>query len=298
MERPEGTDVLVAGPEVTHPGRTRVVTFLAVAGLAAVVGAMGMTAWLDREPTSSALEVVDIAVTGDRAVTIEAVPPLGALATPAGTTLPGIALSVRVGGDPGVVVEVTGNARDATAYVAPTEVTTVSAGGFADIALTIAPVNCARDGIAGTASVSPLTTSDGSPVPLAPAARDSLAAALAGACAPSGNAPVLTVTSASYGKPPALDSIRLTVDVAAAADRLVLTPLDGPGLRGLGSADRNTGSGIPLLWLLTTGSEAGGLLASAQVYVVRGSTAYPWIVSIPLVDDVSELISTDHAADS
>lgn len=298
MERPEGTEVLVAGPEVTHSRLTRPITFIAVACLATVVAAVGVTAWLNREPTSSALQVVDIAVTGDRAVTIAATPPLGALAAPAGSALPGVALTVRVGGDPGTAVEVMGNARDAAAYVAPTDVTTVPAGRFVDIDLTIAPVNCARDGIEGTASVSPLTTSDGSPLPLAPTARDSLGAALADACQPAGNAPVLTVTSASYGKPPALESIRLTVDVAAEADRLVLTPLDGTGLRGLGSADRNTGSDIPLLWLLTSGVEAGGLVASVQVYVVRRGAAYPWIVNIPITGNLAEMVSSEHSAAS
>ncbi len=72
------------------------------------------------------------------------------------------------------------------------------------------------------------------------------------------------------------------------ADRLVVTPLDGPGLRGLGSADRRKGDRIPLLWLVAPRAEHNDDFptAYAQVFVVRGETAYPWIVGIPVTEDL------------
>ena len=70
-----------------------------------------------------------------------------------------------------------------------------------------------------------------------------------------------------------------------------MTPLDGPGLRGLGSADRRTGEGIPLLWLVSPRAEHNDAVPKAytQVFVVRGGTAYPWIIAIPVTDDLPEM---------
>lgn len=88
-----------------------------------------------------------------------------------------------------------------------------------------------------------------------------------------------------------METIGLFVDVEAEGDRFVLTPLDGPGLRGLGSADRRRGDGIPLLWLVSPRAEHNDDVPTAytQVFVVRGATAYPWIVGIPLTDDLPEM---------
>ena len=92
------------------------------------------------------------------------------------------------------------------------------------------------------------------------------------------------------GEPP-LETIGLYVDIEASGDRFVVTPLDGPGLRGLGSADRRSGEGIPLLWLVSPRTEHNDDVPKAytQVFVVRDSTAYPWILAIPLTDDLPEM---------
>lgn len=286
MKGTEGNDVLESGHDVGERRWTRPATIAIAVVLAVTTAAAAVSAWLARDPTSTELSIVEVTVIGQSRVTIEAEPPLGALATPSGTSLPAVDMSVRVGGDPGRAVEVSDDTTDSIAHVSDIQPTMIPAGGFVDIDMTIAPVDCAyrsgeRDGDLGL-----LVTAEGGGVLLPPEPRRQLEDALATACGPSGDAPTLTVTSARYGRPPALDSIRLTVDVEADADRLVLTPLDTPGLRGLGSADRRQGLDIPLLWLLTTDGNDGTPTAAIQVYVIRDSTAYPWIVEIPLTDEL------------
>ena len=124
-----------------------------------------------------------------------------------------------------------------------------------------------------------------------PEARTAFEGALLQACEGAGSAPEITVTAARRGGEPPLETIGLFVDIEASGDRFVVTPLDGPGLRGLGSADRRTGEGIPLLWLVSPRTEHHDDVPKAytQVFVVRGGTAYPWIVSIPLTDDLPEM---------
>jgi hypothetical protein len=290
MEGPGGGEVLDVGRVRAARRWPTVTAVLAAAALVTTGAVLGTTAWLARDPTSTELAVVDLVVTGSRPVTITAEPPVGDLATPAGASLPGIDVRARVAGDPSRAVQVTTTptstpVTDATAvYVAPVTPTDIAAGRFAEIDLTIAPVDCT----AARAPVDPATalivTTEGAVIPLSAAARESLATALAAACEPAGDPPELTVISARSGRAPALESIGLMVDVTARADRLVLTPLDSPGLRGLGSADRRDGARIPLLWLITP--EAAGEMPTSftQVYVVRADTAYPWIVGIPLAE--------------
>jgi len=59
-------------------------------------------------------------------------------------------------------------------------------------------------------------------------------------------------------------------------------------LRGLGAADRRSGQGIPLLWLVSPRAEHNDDVPTAytQVFVVRGGTAYPWILGTPITDDL------------
>jgi hypothetical protein len=279
-------EVLETGHGGDAPRWSRTATIVVAAVLAGLAVGAAVSAWITRDPTSGELSIVDIAITGGSSVTVEAEPPLGALATPAGSALPGIDLRVRVGGDPRRSVEVVDDTTDAVAHVASLGPTSIPAGRFVDVDLTVAPVDCARSIKSRDDGFGLLVTSEGRAVPLSDQARATLEAALGRACEQAGDSPTLIVTSARYGRPPALDSIRLTVDVDAEADRLVLTPLDTPGLRGLGSADRRDGAGIPLLWLLTPDDARGTPLAQVQVYVVRDGTAYPWVVDIPLTEDL------------
>jgi hypothetical protein len=297
----EGGEILDHGAAPTSRARaTGLITTVVIAcGVALAAIAAGLTWWTGRPPTSDALEILGITVLGPSAVTVAAEPPIGGLATPAGAALPGISLRLSVGGDPRDAATVTASATDAIVYVEDRPEVTIAPGDFADIDVTVAPVDCAlaREGAnldeAGyrwrsAADAELLTTADGAVVPLSPVARTSFGAALWSACDGAGDAPRITVTAARRGGEEPLETISLFADVDATGDRFVVTPLDGPGLRGLGSADRRNGTGIPLLWLVSprTGNDDDTSLAYTQVFVVRGSTAYPWIIGIPLTDDL------------
>jgi hypothetical protein len=298
----------IGGPEVLDHGRERgtrrwtgPLGLIVALALVAVAGGAAITAWLNRPPTSPALEVTRLEITGDRPVTVVAEPPVGALSAPAGTALPGVTVRVSLGGDPRRAVEVVASTTEALAYVEAIEPVAVPAGAFTEIDLTIAPVDCAA---ARTATdldeagyrwrrpfgIDILSTTDGAPVALSTQARADFAAALGRACMDAGDPPRIRVIDGGRGSAPNLESIGLTVDVDAQADRIVVTPLDGPGLRGLGSTDRRTGADIPLLWLVSIFAEHNDdiPLAYTQVYVVRGATAYPWVVAIPITADMLE----------
>lgn len=304
MERFEGEDILDFGSAPSARARTGgvIATVVVGVGLAIAAVAAGLTWWSGRPPTSESLGITAITVTGSSPVTVVAEPPIGALATPAGATLPGVTLQLRVGGAPQDSVEVTTSATDSIVYVEELPAVTIGPGAFADIDVTVAPVDCAL-ARAGTDldeagyrwrrafGIELLTATDGTVVPLSPDARASFEDALLQACASAGPAPRITVNGARRGGEPPLETIGLYVDVEASGERFVVTPLDGPGLRGLGSADRRTGTGIPLLWLVSPRAEHNDDVPKAytQVFVIRGGTAYPWIVAIPLTDDLPEM---------
>lgn len=271
-------------------------------GLTLTAIAAGITWWAGRPPTSDRLEILGAKLLSAAPVTVAAEPPVGALATPAGAALPGITLRLSVGGDPGDSVEVGPAPADALVYIVDQPAITLPPGAFTDIDVTIAPVDCtlAREGTdldeAGYRWRRPfgieiLTTSAGMPVPMSDAAAASLREALTRSCEQAGPAPTLTVTAARTGGEPPLETVGLVVDVDARADRFVLTPLDGPGLRGLGAADRRDGAGIPLLWLISPRAEHNDDVSTAytQVFIIRDGTAYPWIIGTPLTDDLPEM---------
>ena len=300
----EGGEILDNGPPPSSRQRAAglIATIVIACGLALAAVAAGLTWWSSRPPTSDALEISAIKILGESPVTVVAEPPIGALATPAGAALPGVKLRLTVGGDPRDPVEVTTSATDSIVYIEEGPDVTIAPGAFAEIDVTVAPVDCAlaREGTdlneAGyrwrrAFGVELLATADGLVVPLSPEASASFADALLRVCDAAGPAPVMTVTAARRGGEPPLETIGLFVDVEAEGDRFVLTPLDGPGLRGLGSADRRRGDGIPLLWLVSPRAEHNDDVPTAytQVFVVRGATAYPWIVGIPLTDDLPEM---------
>ena len=304
MERFEGEDVLDFGHAPSSRARASAMFVTLAIGIGLVIAAIaaGLTWWTGRPPTSDALGITAITVTGTSPVTVIAEPPIGALSTPAGAALPGVTLRLRVGGAPQDAVEVTAPPTDSIVYVEQIPVVAIAPGAFADIDVTVAPVDCAlaREGTdldeAGYRWRRPfgielLTTTEGTVVPLSAEARAAFEDALLQVCEGAGAMPEISVTAARRGGEPPLETIGLFVDVDASADRFVVTPLDGPGLRGLGSADRRTGEGIPLLWLVSPRTEHNDDVPKAytQVFVVRGGTAYPWIVAIPLTDDLPEM---------
>ncbi|MBM3687428.1 MAG: hypothetical protein FJW85_10565 [Actinobacteria bacterium] len=301
MEHVGPSEVLDHGSNPSSRGRTVgvVVTTVVAAGLALAAIGAGMTWWAARPPVSTELAITGLSVIGTDPVTVVAEPPVGALATPAGAALPGVTLRLAVGGDPARSTELIASPTDAIVYVKERPVVNLAPGAFTEVDLTVAPVDCAlaREGTdlneAGyrwrrAFGVELLTTAEGVVVPLSEQARASFGEALVRACADAGEAPELTVVAARRGGEPPLETISLIVDVAAMADRLVITPLDGPGLRGLGAADRRSGQGIPLLWLVSPRAEHNDDVPTAytQVFVVRGGTAYPWILGTPITEDL------------
>ena len=301
MEGSEGSEVLDTGPEGDARPRATgiIVTSVVAIGLGVTAVAAGLTWWAGRPPLSDALTIVGISVLGTERVTIAAEPPIGALSTPAGAALPGVTLRLSVGGDPDGDVAVAPSPTDAIVYVEQGPAVTIARGAFADIDITVAPVDCAlaregtdldEDGYRWRQDfgVELLITTEGQTVPLSDAARASFGDALMRACDGAGSPPELTVTGARRGGEPPLETIGLIVDINAEADRLVVTPLDSPGLRGLGSADRRKGDGVPLLWLVAPAAEGNEEVPTAysQVFVVRGDMAYPWIVGIPVTEDL------------
>jgi hypothetical protein len=303
---------MAAGGEVLDHGTAReprgrpfgiALTALVAGGLACAAVAAAVAWWSARPPTSDRLEIVDATVVERARVSVVAEPPVGALATPAGATLPGIKLRLRVGGDPSEGLEVMTSATDTIVYVEEMLPVELEPGAFADMEVTVAPVDCslARDGTdldeAGYRwrrpfGVELLVTSSGATVPMSDGAREALRASLTQACSDAGPAPTLSVTAARRGGESPLETIGLVVDVMDAnADRFVLTPLDGPGLRGLGAADRRTGEGIPLLWLVSPRAEHNDDVTTAftQVFIVREGTAYPWVIGTPITDDLPEM---------
>lgn len=301
MERFDGEDILDFGraPSSRRHATGLIVTGVIAAGMVIAAIAAGLAWWTGRPPTSEALQIVALEQVENTRVTVVAEPPIGALSTPAGAALPGVTLRLTVGGDPQNATEVVTSPTDSIVYVVEGAPVTIAAGAFAEIDVTAAPVDCAlaREGTdlneAGYRWRRPfgielLATSEGVIVPLADEARGALADALARSCRDAGESPDVTVTAARRGGATPLETIGLVVDIAADADRYVVTPLDGPGLRGLGSADRRSGQGIPLLWLVSPRAEHNDDVPTAytQVFVVRDRTAYPWIIGIPITDDL------------
>lgn len=274
-------------------------TALIAVGLAIAAVAAGLTWWASRPPTSDRLNVVSATVVTQTRITVVTEPPIGGFATPAGASLPATTVRLVVGGDPSQSVEITTSPTYGAFYVEELPAATLAAGSFTEVDVTIAPLDCALalEGIdldeAGYRWLQPqegelLMTSSGADVPMSDEARATVGEAARRTCEGAGSAPRLTVTAARRGGEAPLETIGLIVDVAADADRLVLTPLDGPGLRGLGAADRRSGDRIPLLWLLAPGPQPTDevTIAYTQVYVVRDGTAYPWVVGTPVTDDL------------
>lgn len=293
--------------EILDHGRDRepkrplvgIVTTAVATGLVCAALAAGLTWWSGRPPTSDRLEIVDAEVVAQTPVTVIAEPPVGALATPAGASLPGATLRLTVGGAPEDSVDVIASPTNSLVYVEAAAATTIAPGEYAELDVTVAPVDCglAREGTdldeAGYRwrrpfGVEVLATTAGEAVPLSDSAQAALRDALALSCADAGTKPTLTVTAARQGGEPPLETIGLVVDVEADADRYVLTPLDGPGLRGLGAADRRSADGIPLLWLVSPRAEYDDDVTTAytQVFIVRDRTAYPWTVETVITDDL------------
>lgn len=290
-------------PDARRRATGATVTAVLAGALALAAIAAAITWWVGRPPTSDRLQIIGATPVAEVPVTVVAEPPIGALATPAGAALPGVSMRLTVGGEPGDSVEVTTSPTDAIVYVEAQPTTTLAPGSFTDIDVTIAPVDCslAREGTdldeAGYRWRRPfgieiLTTATGETVPMTDAAQASLREALTRACDAAGPPPALTVTASRRGGEPPLETVGLVVDVVGtSADRYVLTPLDGPGLRGLGAADRRAGDGIPLLWLVSPRAEHNDAVSTAytQVFVIQGGTAYPWIIGTPLTDDLPDM---------
>lgn len=293
-------EVLDQGPPAPPDGRgarplLRGMALAAVAlGLLAATAVAGARWWAEQEARPERLEVMSLEVTdrvGVRLLDGDSGWP-GGLGTPDGAVSPAARLRLTVAGDPQrdepllpapagpavVVVSVDGEgARDVGGDAA-----TVPAAGEATVDMVVSPADCsAADG--RPANV--LTDGAGRDVPMSEGARATLDAAMRDICAQAGAIPVLDVRGALVDVFFRDRTLVLTAALDSTADRVILTPLDGTALRGLGAQDVSAPRGnvpVRLRWLISPGemSPHTSLTARVQAYVVSDGVAYPWVLTV------------------
>lgn len=279
-------------PTERRPSRARVLAIGVGACLMAIAVSVGAVQWWQAESArSDRLEIVGIEVlTGTPRTRIP--PPGQVVGSPAdgwpsewsrALTLPAVALRVTVNGDPqrSRIVEDVADSSGALVTRIDKGPASVPAGQSATVDLVVASQDCGRAG-------GPILVSDGDPLPLNGQSRALLEEALARVCATGGPRPALQLasvrTDAFLRDRAVVGTIRADPDVEARV--LVLVPLDGPGLRGVGSAALDPGrSGeMPTVrWLISAGQPAEQT-ARVRAYRIVGSTAYAWMLDLDVPD--------------
>lgn len=212
---------------------------------------------------------------------------------PAEALLPSATLTVRVTGDPRLDTEVRSAVSGGALSVEPVAPTLIPAGETVDVPVTIAPLDCAvTDSTLDEAGyrwrratgVQLLETTDAITLPLADTARDDIARVLTDLCAPAGTAPTITMIDARLDGPWRKQVLDLTVtaETESGAERILLHPLDGPGLRGIGTFSKPERPEITLMWSVAPLAEDtdGVLDALVRAITVVDGRAYPWIVRV------------------
>lgn len=193
----------------------------------------------------------------------------GGIGAPAGTAVPGLrmAFMVQAGDEPVTVAPpAAGPVLRATAEDGPLR---LDPGQRATVTLDVTPTDCGADPAAGEGWSSLL----GSDVEPSPDVIVGVARAMRILCA---GAPSLDITP-----PPAGAASPVPVDVrwAAPVDRVVLTPLDDEGSRGLGAVALDSPGTAALLWRDTP--DRAGRPHRVQVFAVVGGLAWPRVVTLP-----------------
>ncbi|TEX51742.1 MAG: hypothetical protein B7C55_04035 [Actinomycetales bacterium mxb001] len=256
----------------------------------AVTGIAGYRWWSEQQSRPEALEVLSVQVLAQTGVAIadggSGWP--GGLGTPVGALAPAAQVRVSVAGDPQRSTQLAAIPPGPGVHVSPFAPILVPAAQTGAIDLTVSPSDCL---MAEATPKELLVTAEGEVVSLSTAAADSLASLMVDLCAEGGSAPSLALSSALIDTFFRDRTLVFTVDVQSDADRVVLTPLDGTAVRGLGAQDL-AGSGqtqsVRLRWLVSPGEMTPNtsLTGRVQAYTVVNGIAYPWIVVMPAPRDL------------
>lgn len=265
--------------------------------VAAIVAALGVRA-LANGDTPPGLRIASIEVVEPRAVNPNAQRSgwAGAPGIPADAVLPGAEVDIAIDPDPTGSTTVTPAESSGALHIEPGTSVDIPPGTPANARVVLSPADCgaprtptgldeagyrwrAADG------VRLLVDTDGKALPLSAAARDDLARILADLCAPAGDAPRISTVRATLDGPPREQTLEVTVRLDPGAippDQVTINPLDGPGLRGIGSFSRQTSEDITLMWTVASLGEGtdGQLIPTVQVVTVIDGTAYPWVLRI------------------
>jgi len=279
------------------PSRHRRWWVAGVVAVAAIVAALGIRA-LAEEDTPSGLRIASLTVAEPRAVSPNAQGSgwAGAPGIPAEAVLPGAAIDIAIDPDPARTTTVLAAESSGALHLEPGTPVDILAGAPGSVRVVLSPADCgapltptgldeagyrwrAADG------VRLIVDTDGRALPLSATARDELARILADLCAPAGEAPHITTMQAQLDGPPREQTLEVTVRLdsgATPADRVTINPLDGPGLRGIGSFTRQTSEDITLMWTVAPLGEGtdGQLIPTVQVVKVIDGIAYPWVLRI------------------
>ena len=219
---------------------------------------------------------------------------------PSEATLPGARLMLTVEADPRRSIEVVTSPSGGALSIQPVEPVVIDAGTPTELAVVIAPLDCAVTDTsldeAGyrwrrATGVQLLEELGGPVLPLSDSARAQIAEVLSRLCAAAPEAPRLTMVDAMIDGPWRDQVLDITAEVEATADRVLLHPLDGPGLRGIGSFQRPGSPSVTLMWAVAPlGEDSDGVLdALVRVIAVKDGIAYPWIARISPPSPLSEL---------
>jgi len=264
-------------------------------GIVASAVITGWRWWSQQAPRSYGLEISAVEVIGRASLTVEDGDSgwVGGLGTPGGVVAPAVWARLTVEGDPRASALVSPAPASPEVIVSAVVPTAIPAGQTVNADVVLAPSDCL------TAGASPrelLVTSEGTVVPIAESVRDEVAQLMVRLCSAGGQAPVLEPTSALIDVFFRDRTLVITADVQSRAERVVLTPLDGTALRGLGAQDLDPPGdrSVRLRWLISPGemSPNTSLTGRVQAYSIIDGTAFPWILVVPISRDVAVRTST------
>ena len=286
----EGRDRRVRGPIVVA------VCSIAALAILATAAVTGYRWWSQRETFSEVLQVTALEVIGPASIKVDdgdAGWP-GGLGTPDGARAAAAWVRLTVTGDATRSVRVTPVEPSQSVLVSAVMPTVVPARQSARVDITVAPADCSGSGGAPRELI---VTDEGEPVPLIDAVAERLAEIMARICKPGGPPPGVEAQSALIDVFFRDRTLVMSTAVASEAERIVLTPLDGTALRGLGAQDvamLDDSSVVRLRWLVSPGemSPNTSLTGRVQVYAIVDGTAYPWIVSLPVPRDLEVSTTT------